>query len=167
MSNFAKCRTPRAQSRLAEPSPRKRPEGALRHVIETIVTHTFIIAGTEFWGMTRGNPRAAFARQVGMYLAHVAFGLSFTEVGHLFARDRTTVAHACQLVEDRRDDRGFDRVIEQMESAAHLLRPSLAAPSLTSAALGGPSRKGHPPAKPALRKGGRAAPRPAQIAHFL
>lgn len=106
-------------------------EHAMRHVIECIVTHAFVIGAVELWGVTRGNPQVAFARQVGMYLAHVAFGLSFTEVGHLFARDRTTVAHACQLVEDRRDDRGFDRSVELMESAAHLLRPPAAGATLS------------------------------------
>ena len=40
-----------------------------------------------------------------MYLAHVTCGLSLTEVGEVFARDRTTVAHACGRVEDLRDDR--------------------------------------------------------------
>ena len=39
-----------------------------------------------------------------MYLAHVAFGLTFTRVGICFGRDRTTVRHACALIEDRRDD---------------------------------------------------------------
>ncbi len=58
-----------------------------------------------------------------MYLAHVVFSLSLTEVGHLFARDRTTVAHACMIVEDRRDDRCFDRSLELLESAVRLLRP--------------------------------------------
>ena len=43
-----------------------------------------------------------------MYLAHVVCGLSLTEVGALFARDRTTAAHACRVVEDRRDDAELD-----------------------------------------------------------
>jgi len=56
----------------------------------------------------RGSQRAAFARQVAMYLAHVAFGLSFETIGRAFGRDRTTVAHACRVVEDSRDDIWFD-----------------------------------------------------------
>ena len=32
-----------------------------------------------------------------MYLAHVGCGVSLTEVGHLFERDRTAVSHACGL----------------------------------------------------------------------
>jgi chromosomal replication initiation ATPase DnaA len=52
-----------------------------------------------------------------MYLAHVVCGLSLTEVGTLFARDRTTVAHACSLVEDRRDDPELDGRLERLERA--------------------------------------------------
>lgn len=52
-----------------------------------------------------------------MYLAHVACGLPLAEVGRLFSRDRTTVAHACALIEDRRDDPTFDRALAVLEFA--------------------------------------------------
>lgn len=52
-----------------------------------------------------------------MYLAHVGGGLSLREVGLLFARDRTTVAHACAAVEDRRDDPLLDRCLTFLELA--------------------------------------------------
>ena len=55
-----------------------------------------------------------------MYLTHIAGGLSLSEVGRLFARDRTTVAHACALVEDRRDDPDFDRCLAILEFALAL-----------------------------------------------
>ena len=58
---------------------------------------------------TRGAPRAAYARQVAMYLAHVGFALSFETIGRALDRDRTTVAHACRVVEDSRDDARLDR----------------------------------------------------------
>jgi chromosomal replication initiation ATPase DnaA len=53
----------------------------------------------------------SLGRQIAMYLAHVAFGLSLTQVGQLFGRDRTTVAHACSVVEDLRDDATLDRAL--------------------------------------------------------
>ncbi len=65
---------------------------------------------------TRGRSRVAFARQVAMYLAHVAFGLTLTTVGRAFRRDRTTVSHACALVEDARDDPEIDRTLELLEA---------------------------------------------------
>ena len=69
---------------------------------------------------TRGNATIARARQVAMYLAHVACGLSLTQVGVLFERDRTTVAHACRVTEERREDEDFDRAIELLEQAVRL-----------------------------------------------
>jgi hypothetical protein len=65
---------------------------------------------------------AAFARQIAMYLAHVGFGLSMAEVGRAFGRDRTTVVHACHLIEDRRDDVRFDQMLDHLEQAATALR---------------------------------------------
>lgn len=74
---------------------------------------------------TRRSPRAAFARQVAMYLAHVVCGLSLTEVGTLFARDGTTVAHACEVVEDRRDDPELDGRLDHLERAVASLMDAL------------------------------------------
>lgn len=68
-------------------------------------------------------PRAAaFARQIAMYLAHVGFGLSMAEIGRAFGRDRTTVVHACHLIEDRRDEVRFDQLLDHLEQAAIALR---------------------------------------------
>jgi chromosomal replication initiation ATPase DnaA len=75
---------------------------------------------------TRGSASAAFARQVAMYLAHVVCGLSMTEVGMLFARDRTTVAHACGVVEDSRDDLDLDVRLGHLERAVSSLIDALA-----------------------------------------
>jgi len=56
-----------------------------------------------------------------MYLAHVVLELSLTEVGQVFARDRTTVAYACSRVEDLRDGLVFDRSLELLESVLRAL----------------------------------------------
>jgi chromosomal replication initiation ATPase DnaA len=50
-----------------------------------------------------------------MYLAHVVLGLNYREVGELFRRDRTTAAHACRCVEDRRDDPTIDIRLDMLE----------------------------------------------------
>jgi chromosomal replication initiation ATPase DnaA len=59
--------------------------------------------------------RVSTARQIGMYLAHTVVGLPLTKVAEYFGRDRTTAAHACRLIEDRRDDRKFDREMTELE----------------------------------------------------
>jgi chromosomal replication initiation ATPase DnaA len=83
------------------------------------VAAAFIVPLGELRATKRRHARIAFARQSAMYLTHVAFGLSYTDVGRAFGRDRTTAAHACRLVEDRRVDPGLDA---QLASLEHLLR---------------------------------------------
>jgi len=63
----------------------------------------------------RCNARIAFARQFAMYVGHVIFGLQLTQVGALLGRDRSTVAHGCAVVEDRRDEPGLNRVLSILE----------------------------------------------------
>jgi hypothetical protein len=46
---------------------------------------------------------------------HVVLGLRYSEIGRLFRRDRTTAAHACQLVEDRRDNPAIDWMLQTLE----------------------------------------------------
>lgn len=57
----------------------------------------------------------ARARQLAMYLSHVILGHSLTTVGAAFGRDRTTVSHACGLIEDMRDDPHFDAEVTALE----------------------------------------------------
>lgn len=126
MSKSAKCKSQLMQSKRVTRRRQRPPhiyEQTARHILEQAVTHAFGIDPLAFWSPNRGHPRVALARQVGMYLAHILLELSLTEVGRLFARDRTTVAHACCVVEDRRDDRTFDRALDLLESAVRLLRP--------------------------------------------
>ena len=98
----------------------------LRTAIESAVAQVFGIRHAELFRATRGKAPVALARQVAMYLAHVACGLSLTDTGRLFGRDRTTVAHACGVIEDRRDDPLFDRALDLLEWAVPALttRPS-------------------------------------------
>ena len=76
----------------------------------------------------------AFARQAAMYMAHVAYQLSYQEVADAFGRERTTVAHACAAVEDARDDPAMedrlDRVEGRMQGLARIVhgRPTARRP---------------------------------------
>lgn len=64
---------------------------------------------------SRCTAPVALARQVAMYLTHVMLGRTLTEVGTFYGRDRTTVAHACRLVEDMRDCPDFETRIAALE----------------------------------------------------
>lgn len=89
-----------------------------RRAIERMVTDVFGVDHAALSRKSRGAKRVASARQVAMYVAHVNCGLSLTDVGRLFGRDRTTVAHACISVEIRRDDATYDRVLDLLGWAA-------------------------------------------------
>ena len=70
---------------------------------------------------SRGRARAALARQVAMYLAHVACGLSLTAVGRIFGRDRSTVSHACRRIEDAREAAIFDEAVAMLERSVRMI----------------------------------------------
>lgn len=59
----------------------------------------------------------AHARQLAVYLQHVALGASLSACARLFGRDRATVRHACARIEDMRDDPRFDRCATRLETA--------------------------------------------------
>jgi hypothetical protein len=90
---------------------------ALSRLITQAVASAFGISELELRASTRRCAAVSFARQVAMYLAHVACGYSLTEVGILFDRDRTTAAYACRKIEDRRDDPDLDFCLDCLESA--------------------------------------------------
>ena len=92
-----------------------------RLAIELAVARVFGVQSETFAQETRGQARAANARQVAMYLAHVACGLSLTDAGRLFGRDRTTVAHACLVIEDKREDPVFDQALDLLEWAVPVI----------------------------------------------
>jgi chromosomal replication initiation ATPase DnaA len=64
---------------------------------------------------TRRTRTAAYARQTAMYLSHIAFGMSLGRVAQAFGRDRSTVAYACRMIEDRREDDDFDDCLDRLE----------------------------------------------------
>lgn len=106
------------QGRRARPrkAPARRAEAHLCRLLETAVAASFAVPRASLRARSRCRADVAFARQAAMYLAHVAFGLSYSATGRLFGRDRTTAAHACRLVEERRDDPGTDRLLHTLEA---------------------------------------------------
>jgi chromosomal replication initiation ATPase DnaA len=98
-------------------------------LVEAAVAASFAVPIDELRAHTRCRADVAFARQSAMYLAHVVLGLSYSAVGSLFARDRTTAAHACRLVEERRDDPATDRLLFMLEEICADLARAMRAPA--------------------------------------
>jgi len=95
-------------------TPSSNPEAIRRRVSRCVIADFGVTADELAFG-SRGSQRASLARQVAMYLCHVGFALSFEGIGQLFHRDRTTVAYACRVIEERREDVWFDRRIAALE----------------------------------------------------
>ncbi len=110
-----------------------------RLAIDIAISNVFGIESEGLWHGKRGVRDVAEARQVAMYLAHVCCGMTLTEVGAMFGRDRTTVAHACLKVEYRRDDPSFDRALDVLGWAL----PTLVMREVGSNASPSPDKNNH------------------------
>ncbi|MCO6048617.1 chromosomal replication initiator DnaA [Mesorhizobium sp. RP14(2022)] len=102
------------------PQPKKRDERVLSlcEGMIDIAAALFSVSGRELRRGGRRSLPVARVRQIAMYVAHTVLGLSMKEVGRGFGRDRTTVLHACHLVEDMRDEEEFDRHVVLTERVA-------------------------------------------------
>lgn len=69
----------------------------------------------------RLDRRCASARALAMYLAHVGLGLPMNRVAAGFGRHRSTVAHACRRIEERREVAGWDRWVAALEEQSRRL----------------------------------------------
>jgi len=100
------------------------PQARLCLTIERLVSQTLTLSGARcvpYFGDHRmpaprlGRRGRIHIRQIAMYLARVVAQISLTDIGRAFGRDRTTVAHACRIVEDRRDDAAYDLFVQSNE----------------------------------------------------
>ncbi len=94
----------------------KRADRARAQLALQTVAYAFGVPAQEIDAPTRGVARAALARHVAIYLTHVAFEMSLSRTASAFGRDRSTAAHACHRIEDRRDDAGFDARLDDLEA---------------------------------------------------
>lgn len=73
----------------------------------------------------RGSPSVVRVRQIVMYLAHIALGLSPVEVALVLNRDRSSVKLALRVIEDGRDDPAFDQFLACLEASLDIERGGL------------------------------------------
>lgn len=123
-----KAPQPAGQARQVTPAPNRTPAATLAppamardvarfQLAASVASFALAVPLCDILSTTRGMARAAFARQVAMYLAHVGFEMSLARVAVASGRDRSTVAHACHLIEDRREQPAFDAWLEQLEAS--------------------------------------------------
>lgn len=104
----------------ADPSrlPASMPIRTACRIVRQMVAELILLFGDRL--MLRRDRRrcACHARQIAMYVCHVSLQIPMRDIGHAFGRDRTTVGHACHVVEDRRDDAAFDDFVSAIERIA-------------------------------------------------
>lgn len=76
----------------------------------------FNVSGRQLRSPKRDSKDVARVRQIGMYIARVTLCLNIRLIADGFARDKSTVTHACHLIEDLRDDEEFDIIITRVEA---------------------------------------------------
>ena len=93
------------------------PELSALSLVDELVARTYRMPITALHAGTRCRKSVAFARQVAMYLSHVCLSYPLKDIADHYRRDRTTVAHACRVVEDRREEEEIELLINSLESA--------------------------------------------------
>ncbi len=91
-----------------------------------LVAHAAGLCEADLLSGRRGAEAVSRARQTAMYLMHTAMSAPYGEVGRVFGRDRTTVAHACRAIEDSRDDLRTDTGLMQLEGIIETVLPLFA-----------------------------------------
>lgn len=96
------------------PNRQPRPDWLARETLR-LVSRRRNVSLSQLLRPSRGTATVAEARQMAMYLMHVVLRRNYAEVGAVFGRDRTTVAHACARIEDRRDLPHLDQELANLE----------------------------------------------------
>ena len=99
-------------------TPEKRAQ--ICEAVIDLCSALFNVSGHELRQANRCSQGIARVRQIAMYLCNTTLGISLTEIGKAICRDRTTVSHAVQLIEDLRDDAEFDAIIDQVERVTRI-----------------------------------------------
>ncbi|MGI9351980.1 MAG: helix-turn-helix domain-containing protein [Rhizobiaceae bacterium] len=90
-------------------------------VICQMVAVAFEIDPQILFASRRGTAQVSRARQIAFYLLHTTSSFSLVEIARIFDRDRTTIGHACRLIEDLRDKPAFDDKLKELEKTVRLV----------------------------------------------
>lgn len=98
--------------------PASLPARIVCRIVSQITAETISLLSDRIIVRHERRRPSCHVRQIAMYVCHVALRMPFGDIGAAFGRDRTTVGHACHVVEDRRDDAAFDEFVSAIERMA-------------------------------------------------
>jgi chromosomal replication initiation ATPase DnaA len=88
---------------------------------QIVVAHAYNIRLDEMRAPSRLSSKVALARQIAMYLAHIVFSMTLSEVARGFGRDRSTASYAVQRVEALREDPELNRTLGWLEATLRIV----------------------------------------------
>lgn len=91
------------------------PTDLAAQFVNQMIAAAFQLKAERLLKSDRGAVRVNRPRQISMYLMNTALSLKFTEIAEFYNKDRTTVSHACRVIEELRDDPEFDERIGEFE----------------------------------------------------
>jgi len=95
--------------------PASMPIRSVCRIVRQMVSELIMLLGDRIVLRRDRRRHACHVRQIAMYVCHVALRISMSDIGAALGRDRSTVSHACHVVEDRRDDAAFDDFVGAVE----------------------------------------------------
>jgi hypothetical protein len=97
------------------PRPSSLPIRSVCRIVGHMTSEMVALVGSRVQLRRDRRRTLCHVRQIAMYVCHVALQIPLNEIGLAFGRDRTTVGHACHVIEDRRDDPAFDDFVAAVE----------------------------------------------------
>ena len=101
---------------------------AQAHLTVAATALAFDLPYADVFSRQRLSSSDIFLRQMSMYLLNTVYDFNLSRVARIFQRDRTTVRHACKVIEDQRDSAVFDELLTELEQFL------LTAPAISRAA---------------------------------
>ena len=105
---------------MPDPTPQTNPLEAdlALDFASSLLGKLFALPADRFRRPSRGRAGEAFARMLLIYVAVVGMGVGEDALSTALARDRKTIKHALVVIEDLREARAFDELMEWLCSTA-------------------------------------------------
>jgi Bacterial dnaA protein helix-turn-helix len=96
---------------------RRLRESRLSSFAEATVALAFAQTFNTVRAPTRSIAEHAFVRQLAVYMTNTTFAQNFTAIGRTFGRERSTISHACTLVESARQTPHINTALVALDHA--------------------------------------------------
>ena len=91
-------------------------DAARARLIVAAVSTEFSVPEAGIFGQLKGKSDVSYGRQIAMYLMHCIFGTTKSRIAEVFGLHFSTVCHACNVIEDHREDPVLDQKLIGLEN---------------------------------------------------